>query len=354
MAIFAGFETVRGQVVVTLDADLQNPPEEVPKLVTKLEEGYRRGQSGWRQKRHDSVLRKIPTWLVAKMTSRVVGVQLKDYGCMLRAYRREVVEAMCASQETSSYIPAPGQPLRGQRWARFPVAHAERAAGGESKYSIFKLIKLNFDLMTGFSVLPIQMVSVLGVLIALMGLAFRHCSCSYAAWWLARRWEGCSPCSPSSLSSWACKSWWWGIMGEYLGRIYREVRRRPRFVIRETKGPRNRVVTMPSHITESEPSAAATRLVLKVDIDTKVGLLSGVPRLMDIFAQCWSEGLVFTSPWGRTTRAALWPAWLSPAFCKSSCAPERPGPTAITTMLYGVALPGPIIAQEAPVSFSAI
>ena len=233
MAIFAGFETVRGQVVVTLDADLQNPPEEVPKLVTKLEEGFD-VVSGWRQKRHDSVLRKIPTWLVAKMTSRVVGVQLKDYGCMLRAYRREVVEAMCASQETSSYIPALAN-LYAANVGEIPVAHAERA-GGESKYSIFKLIKLNFDLMTGFSVLPIQMVSVLGVLIALMGLAF-------GIFLFVRRLV-VGPEVGGVFTLFAILFVFVGLqilvvglMGEYLGRIYREVRRRPRFVIRETRDP---------------------------------------------------------------------------------------------------------------------
>lgn len=233
MAIFAGFERVRGQVVVTLDADLQNPPEEIPKLVAKLEEGFD-VVSGWRQNRHDSVLRKIPTWMVAKLTSRVVGVQLKDYGCMLRAYRREVVQAMCASQETSSYIPALAN-LYAANVAEIPVVHAERSAG-QSKYGLFKLIKLNFDLMTGFSVLPIQMVSVLGVLIALMGLAF--------GLFLFIRRLVVGPEVGGVFTLFAILFVFVGLqilvvglMGEYLGRIYREVRRRPRFVIRETRDP---------------------------------------------------------------------------------------------------------------------
>ncbi len=233
MAIFAGFEKVRGQVVVTLDADLQNPPEEVPKLVVKLEEGFD-VVSGWRQQRHDSVLRKIPTWMVAKLTSRVVGVQLKDYGCMLRAYRREVVDAMCASRETSSYIPALAN-LYAASVAEIPVAHAERAAG-QSKYSLYKLIKLNFDLMTGFSVLPIQMVSILGVLIACMGLAF--------GLFLFVRRLVVGPEVGGVFTLFAMLFVFVGLqilvvglMGEYLGRIYREVRHRPRFVIRETRGP---------------------------------------------------------------------------------------------------------------------
>jgi len=233
MAIFAGFEKVRGSVVVTLDADLQNPPEEVPKLVAKLDEGFD-VVSGWRQNRHDSVLRKIPTWMVAKLTSKVVGVQLRDYGCMLRAYRREIVEAMCVSQETSSYIPALAN-IYAASVAEIPVAHAERS-GGESKYSLFKLIKLNFDLMTGFSVLPIQMISVLGVLVALVGLGF-------GLFLFARRLivgpevEGVFTLFAILFVFVGLQILGVGIMGEYLGRVYREVRRRPRFVIRETKGP---------------------------------------------------------------------------------------------------------------------
>ncbi|BEQ15208.1 glycosyltransferase [Desulfoferula mesophila] len=231
MAIFAGFEKVRGQVVVTLDADLQNPPEEVPKLVAKLEEGFD-VVSGWRQERHDSVLRKIPTWLVAKVTSRVVGVQLKDYGCMLRAYRREVVDAMSASHESSSYIPALAN-LYASSVGEIPVAHAERAAG-RSKYGILKLIKLNFDLMTGFSVLPIQMVSVLGVLIALVGLGF-------GLFLIIRRLvvgpevEGVFTLFAILFVFVGLQILVVGLMGEYLGRIYREVRHRPRFVVRETR-----------------------------------------------------------------------------------------------------------------------
>jgi len=201
--------------------------------VAKLAEGYD-VVSGWRQNRHDSVLRKIPTWMVAKLTSRVVGVELKDYGCMLRAYRREIVQAMCASQETSSYIPALAN-IYAASVAEIPVAHAERS-GGESKYSLFKLIKLNFDLMTGFSVLPIQMISVLGVLVALVGLGF-------GLFLFVRRLivgpevEGVFTLFAILFVFVGLQILGVGLMGEYLGRIYREVRRRPRFVIRETKGP---------------------------------------------------------------------------------------------------------------------
>jgi undecaprenyl-phosphate 4-deoxy-4-formamido-L-arabinose transferase len=231
MAIFAGFERVKGEVVATLDADLQNPPEELPKLVAKLQEGFD-VVSGWRQDRQDSFLRKIPTWIVAKITSRVVGVEMKDYGCMLRVYRREVVEAMNASAETSSYIPALAN-IYAARVAEIPVDHAERG-GGRSKYGLFKLLKLNFDLMTGFSVLPIQLISIMGVLVAIVGLAF-------GVFLFLRRLvvgpevEGVFTLFAILFVFVGLQILGVGIMGEYLGRIYREVRSRPRFVVRETK-----------------------------------------------------------------------------------------------------------------------
>ena len=229
MAVFAGFEHVRGQVVVTLDADLQNPPEEIPRLVAKLEEGYD-VVSGWRQQRRDTWLRRMASRMVAWFTSRIVGVQLKDYGCMLRAYRRHIVEAMNRSEESSSYIPALAN-LYARRVAEIPVAHAERKAG-RSKYGLGKLIKLNFDLMTGFSVVPIQLVSLLGLCVALMGVGF-------GIFLFVRRLivgpevEGVFTLFAILFVFVGLQILGMGLIGEYVGRIYREVRRRPRFIISE-------------------------------------------------------------------------------------------------------------------------
>jgi len=231
MAVFAGFERVRGQAVATLDADLQNPPEDVPKLVAKLAEGYD-VVGGWRQFRQDSWLRKLPSRVVNIVTSKVVGVELKDYGCMLRAYRREVVDAMASCQETSSFIPALANTYA-NRVLEVPVGHAQRHAG-QSKYSLVKLLRLHFDLMTGFSVLPIQLVSVMGSIVALVGLAF-------GLFLFARRLivgpevEGVFTLFAILFVFVGLQILGVGLMGEYVGRIYREVRRRPRFVVRETR-----------------------------------------------------------------------------------------------------------------------
>jgi undecaprenyl-phosphate 4-deoxy-4-formamido-L-arabinose transferase len=232
-AIFAGFHAAKGQVMVTLDADLQNPPEEIPRLVAKLEEGYDT-VGGWRENRQDSLFRKIPSQLVNTVMSRVTGVKLRDYGCMLRAYRREVVDAINQCQESSSFIPALAN-LFSHRVAEIPVGHAERERG-VSKYSIFKLLRLNFDLMTGFSNLPIHLVGFTGVAIALLGLCF-------GAFLLLRRLfvgpevEGVFTLFAILFVFVGLNTLGLALIGEYVGRIYREVRNRPRFVIRQTLGP---------------------------------------------------------------------------------------------------------------------
>jgi undecaprenyl-phosphate 4-deoxy-4-formamido-L-arabinose transferase len=232
-AIFAGFQAARGKIMVTLDADLQNPPEEIPRLVAKIEEGFDT-VGGWRENRQDSIFRRLPSQLVNYVMSRVTGVKLRDYGCMLRAYRREVVDSINQCQESSSFIPALAN-LFSHRVAEIPVGHAERERG-QSKYSLIKLIRLNFDLMTGFSNLPIHLVGLMGVAIALLGLLF--------GLFLFIRRIFVGPEVEGVFTLFAILFVFVGLntlglafIGEYVGRIYREVRGRPRFVIRQTLGP---------------------------------------------------------------------------------------------------------------------
>ncbi len=230
-AIFAGFAKAQGGVVVTLDADLQNPPEEIPKLLEMIDKGYE-VVSGFRQNRQDSILRKIPTYLVAKMTSRFVGVHLKDYGCMLRAYKKELVEAMLESGEVSTYIPALANSLASSV-IEIPVDHQARSRG-ESKYSLLKLLHLNFDLMTSFSLMPIQIIGLAGVVIAFSGLAF-------AVFLLVMRLIMGSEWAVGGVFTLFGILFFFvglqvlaiGIMGEYIGRIYQEVRKRPRYRVQE-------------------------------------------------------------------------------------------------------------------------
>lgn len=226
-AVFAGLDHACGEVIVTLDADLQNPPEEIPKLLDKIAEGHD-VVGGWRENRQDQLFRRLSSWIVNKITSKVVGVQMRDYGCMLRAYRREVVEVLRGCSEVSSFVPALANTFAGSP-TEIPVGH-DRRTNGRSKYNPFRLIRLNFDLMTGFSLLPIQVVSLAGIGIALLGLGFGG--------FLMLRRLLMGPESEGVFTLFAILFVFVGIqilalglIGEYIGRIYQEVRRRPRYVI---------------------------------------------------------------------------------------------------------------------------
>jgi len=232
MAILAAFEKSAGEIVITLDADLQNPPEEIPKLVVEMEMGHDVVGS-IRQKRQDTIFRKTASWLVNVLTRKMTGMKMTDYGCMLRAYHRNVVNNINRCQETTTFIPALAQTFAANP-SEVEVAHAERAEG-ESKYSLYKLVRLNFDLMTGFSVVPLQIFALLGILTALFAVAF-------AIFLLVRRFivgaevEGVFTLFAILFFFLGITIFGIGIVGEYVGRIYQEVRRRPRFVVRRTYG----------------------------------------------------------------------------------------------------------------------
>ncbi len=229
MALFAGFDFARGEIVVTIDADLQNPPEEIPRLVAKAEEGYE-VVATYRKQRKDSLFRKLPSYIVNRITAKLVGVRLKDYGCMLRAYRRNIVDYMNMCPESSSFIPALANTFA-KKITEIEVGHEERKKG-TSKYSPFKLFRLNFDLMTNFSLLPIQFISMLGVAIAFLGLAF-------AIFLMVRRLligpegEGTFTLFGVLFFFIGIQIFALGVIGEYVGRIYQEVRRRPRYIIKK-------------------------------------------------------------------------------------------------------------------------
>ena len=229
MALFAGFERAAGKVIVTIDADLQNPPEEIPRLIEKADEDYD-VVATYRRGRQDSVFRRWPSWIVNKITSRLVGAKLRDYGCMLRAYSRDVIDSINLCQESSSFIPALANTYA-RKFIEIEVGHVERKKG-VSKYGLFRLLRLNFDLMTGFSLMPIQSISILGVVIALLGLIF-------ALYLLVRRLV-VGPESEGLFTLFAVLFFFvgiqifaLGIIGEYIGRIFQEVRRRPRFIVKK-------------------------------------------------------------------------------------------------------------------------
>src|SRR4029079_7609554 len=163
-AIIAGFERVRGERVVALDADLQNPPEEIGKLLAKMDAGHDY-VGGVRVNREDAWWRRTASRWMNRLRERITRIRMTDQGCMLRAYSRDIVDAVAAAREVSTFIPA-----LAFTFAHHPVEvdvlHEERAAG-ESKYSMYKLIRLNFDLVTGFSLVPLQLFSVAGMIVAI-------------------------------------------------------------------------------------------------------------------------------------------------------------------------------------------
>src|SRR5207247_8082704 len=235
-AVFAGMERAKGEVVVTLDADLQNPPEEIPRLLAALTDGVD-VVGGWRAGRYDPWARRAASWLVNRVTSAVVGVRLRDYGCMLRAYRRSVVERMLACDGGSHFIPALANTFA-TSVAEVPVDRGPRQHGS-SRSRLLRLLRLNFDLLTGFSLLPIQVVGLIGILVSILGLGFA------VILGLERLLAG--PKVPGMFTLFAILFFLIGLqilalvlIGADVGRIYQQVRRQPRYVIRavlECAGP---------------------------------------------------------------------------------------------------------------------
>ncbi len=228
MAIMAAFERVRGEVIVTLDADLQNPPEEIPKLLEKIAAGHDY-VGGYRLKRQDSFFRKCASRLINFIRSRTTSIEMTDQGCMLRAYSRPVVDAIVRSGAINTFIPALAYSFS-SRPAEVAVQHHERNAG-ISNYSLYQLIRLNFDLITGFSLAPLQMFTMFalgcagGSFLLVLVLAWRRL--------LLGPEEGglftlfgivfflLSVCMVGI-----------GLIGEYVGRSYQVVRTRQRYFVR--------------------------------------------------------------------------------------------------------------------------
>lgn len=227
MAILSGFEQTRGDIVVTLDADLQNPPEEIGKLVEKMREGYDYVGS-IRRKRQDSAWRTVASKAMNHLRERITNIHITDQGNMLRAYGRNVIDLVNRCGEVNTFVPA-----LAYKFARRPteivVEHEERAAG-ESKYSLYSLIRLNFDLVTGFSLVPLQVFS-------MMGMALSFMSALLVLVLLVRRFllgaeaEGVFTLFAIAFFFMGVILFGIGLVGEYVGRILQQVRARPRYVV---------------------------------------------------------------------------------------------------------------------------
>jgi undecaprenyl-phosphate 4-deoxy-4-formamido-L-arabinose transferase len=229
MAITAGFERARGDVIITLDADLQNPPEEIPKLVEAIEAGHDYVGS-IRKNRQDSWFRRHASRLNNSIRARITGIVMTDQGCMLRAYKRHVVDAVVSSRESSIYIPALAYSYASTP-TEIEVEHSSREAG-ESKYNLYKLLRLNFDLMTGFSLVPLQMFTLFGIVVSLLSSVF-VVYLFFRRIFIGPEAEGMFTLFAIVYFLFGVTLMGLGIVGEYIGRIYKDVRQRPFFIVRD-------------------------------------------------------------------------------------------------------------------------
>jgi undecaprenyl-phosphate 4-deoxy-4-formamido-L-arabinose transferase len=227
MAILAGFEETRGEVIVTLDADLQNPPEEIWKLLEKMREGFDYVGS-IRRVRQDAAWRTVASKLMNRLRERITNIRITDQGNMLRAYSRNVIDLVNQCGEVNTFVPALAYKFS-RRPTEIIVEHEERAAG-ESKYSLYSLIRLNFDLVTGFSLVPLQAFSMAGMVLALG-------SAGMVLYLLARRIfvgaeaDGVFTLFAVNFFLMGVILFGIGLVGEYVGRILQQVRARPRYVV---------------------------------------------------------------------------------------------------------------------------
>ena len=226
-AILAGFAHCRGERIVTMDADLQNPPEDIGLLLAEMDKGHDYVGSIRRQ-RNDSLWRHLASRAMNRLREKITRIHMTDQGCMMRAYSRRIIETINQCREMHTFIPALAYSFA-QNPTEVVIGHEERHAG-ETKYSLYSLIRLNFDLMTGFSILPLQLFSMLGMLVSL-GSAF------LVVYMLARRLIN-GPEEGGTFTLFAIAFFLVGLalfgiglLGEYIGRIYHEVRHRPRYLI---------------------------------------------------------------------------------------------------------------------------
>ncbi|CAB3755358.1 glycosyltransferase [Burkholderia puraquae] len=247
MAILAGFAQSRGEIVITLDADLQNPPEEIGKLIAKMREGYDYVGS-IRKQRQDSLWRRKASQMMNRLRERITRIKMTDQGCMLRAYSRRIIDTINVCGEVNTFVPALAYTFA-QNPTEIEVAHEERFAG-ESKYSLYSLIRLNFDLVTGFSVVPLQWLSFIGVILSL-GSAALFVLLLVRRFIVGAEVQGVFTLFAITFFLLGVIIFALGLLGEYVGRIYQQVRARPRYLIQAVLEQHDGVPAVPADANRS-------------------------------------------------------------------------------------------------------
>ena len=229
IAIIAAFERARGETIITLDGDLQNPPEEIPKLLTKINEGYD-VVGGHRKKRKDNIVRKGCSRFLNVVRQRFSNIKMTDQGCMLRAYRKHIVKAIAATEERATFIPALAYKFA-TRPCEVEVEHCSRKKGA-SKYNYYKLIRLNFDLITGFTLVPLQLFTLFGFAASLFSLILMLIL-AYRRIFFGTEANGIFTLFALLFFLLSVAIAGIGLLGEYVGRTYQAVQKRPRYILKQ-------------------------------------------------------------------------------------------------------------------------
>ncbi|MCK4353042.1 glycosyltransferase family 2 protein [candidate division WOR-3 bacterium] len=236
LAFSAGFDHSKGDVIITMDGDLQNDPEDIPRLLDKLDEGYDIVK-GWRVNRKDPFFsKKLPSKIFNWLTSRITGVKLHDFVCALNAYRREVVENITIYGELHRYIPVLAS-MWGVSIAEIEIKHHPRIHG-ESKYKVGRLVRGTFDLITikfllSYSTRPLQLFGIPGVISFFIGFVIgAHLAIDRLVFGMG---IGHRPLLLLAvlLIFLGAQFITMGLLGEVMARVYYEVQNKPMYAIRE-------------------------------------------------------------------------------------------------------------------------
>lgn len=234
-AIIAGFENSDAEAVITIDADLQNPPEAIPTLIKKLEEGYDIVYTTRGGGRKDNIFRRMSSLLKDYMVRKITGSNMRDSGCMLIAYRKEIIEVVLRCNERFIYIPVLANSFT-KKTTEIVVAHAKRAYG-ESKYNFWKLLQLFFDILTGSTFMPLRFLTIFGGIMSVAGLSagilLIVLRLLFGSVWAM---DGVFTLFGILFFFVGVQFFVFGIFGEYICRISMDVRNRPKFVIASREG----------------------------------------------------------------------------------------------------------------------
>ncbi len=229
-AVYAGFNYSRGKVAVTIDADGQNPPEEIENLVKTLEEGNYDFVQGWRKSRQDSTFRKFFSRIVNWTIKKITKVDLKDMGCGMAAFSQHAVKRLLQATHHSRYIPTEIAWM-GLKVASYPIQQRKRKKG-RSRYRIWSLFWINFDIIASISTIPVELMGFVGFLFALLGFGMGFRILVRRIFW-NMTYNDMATVTALFFFLVGVQILCTSILCAYISRAYREVQHRPYFIVEE-------------------------------------------------------------------------------------------------------------------------